>query len=96
MTSFNSKSPEQRPPNRPPNRPESSVGMSGGLIRPYPAGSAAGSRVIRSKPVQKNWDEDDGHDYCTGDDDLADAQAVKRQARLSSCISANFCPPILG
>jgi tRNA-specific 2-thiouridylase len=52
------------------------VGMSGGVD------SSVSALLLQQQGYQveglfmKNWDEDDGTDYCTAMDDLADAQAV--------------------
>lgn len=52
------------------------VGMSGGVD------SSVSALLLQQQGYQvqglfmKNWDEDDGTDYCTAKDDLADAQAV--------------------
>ena len=52
------------------------VGMSGGVD------SSVSALLLQQQGYQveglfmKNWDEDDGTEYCTAKDDLADAQAV--------------------
>lgn len=52
------------------------VGMSGGVD------SSVAALLLKQQGYQveglfmKNWDEDDGTEYCTAKDDLADAQAV--------------------
>ena len=52
------------------------VGMSGGVD------SSVSALLLMEQGYQveglfmKNWDEDDGTEYCTAMDDLADAQAV--------------------
>ena len=52
------------------------VGMSGGVD------SSVSALLLKQQGYQveglfmKNWDEDDGSEYCTAKDDLADAQAV--------------------
>jgi tRNA-specific 2-thiouridylase len=52
------------------------VGMSGGVD------SSVSALLLQQQGYQveglfmKNWDEDDGSEYCTAKDDLADAQAV--------------------
>ena len=65
------------------------VGMSGGVD------SSVSALLLQQQGYQveglfmKNWDEDDGTEYCTAKDDLADAQAVADKL----CIhlhSANF------
>ncbi|AKH69665.1 tRNA (5-methylaminomethyl-2-thiouridylate)-methyltransferase [Spongiibacter sp. IMCC21906] len=61
------------------NTPENTriiVGMSGGVD------SSISALLLQQQGYQveglfmKNWDEDDGTEYCTAKDDLADAQAV--------------------
>ena len=52
------------------------VGMSGGVD------SSVSALLLREQGFQveglfmKNWEEDDGTEYCTAKEDLADAQAV--------------------
>ncbi|MDX1589197.1 MAG: tRNA 2-thiouridine(34) synthase MnmA [Oleiphilaceae bacterium] len=63
-----------RPDN--PSPPHVIVGMSGGVD------SSVSALLLQQQGYRveglfmKNWDEDDGTDYCTAMDDLADAQAV--------------------
>lgn len=58
------------------NKPTVIVGMSGGVD------SSVSALLLQQQGYQveglfmKNWDEDDGTEYCTAKDDLADAQAV--------------------
>lgn len=59
-----------------PSRRKVIVGMSGGVD------SSVSALLLQQQGFQveglfmKNWDEDDGTEYCTAKDDLADAQAV--------------------
>ena len=56
------------------------VGMSGGVD------SSVSAYLLMQQGYQveglfmKNWDEDDGTEYCTAKEDLADAQQVVRSA----------------
>ncbi|WP_261841073.1 tRNA 2-thiouridine(34) synthase MnmA [Aliamphritea ceti] len=65
------------------------VGMSGGVD------SSVSALLLQQQGYQveglfmKNWDEDDGTDYCTAMDDLADAQAVCDKLGLT-LHTANF------
>lgn len=65
------------------------VGMSGGVD------SSVSALLLQQQGYQveglfmKNWDEDDGTDYCTAMDDLADAQAVSDKLGLK-LHTANF------
>jgi tRNA-specific 2-thiouridylase len=65
------------------------VGMSGGVD------SSVSARLLIQQGYQveglfmKNWDEDDGTDYCTAKDDLADAQAVSDKLGIK-LHTANF------
>ena len=58
------------------NKPKVIVGMSGGVD------SSVSALVLQQQGYDveglfmKNWDEDDGTEYCTAKQDLADAQAV--------------------
>jgi tRNA-specific 2-thiouridylase len=60
----------------PTNHQKVIVGMSGGVD------SSVSALLLQQQGYQveglfmKNWDEDDGTEYCTAKDDLADAQAV--------------------
>ncbi|MGB0205259.1 MAG: tRNA 2-thiouridine(34) synthase MnmA [Neptuniibacter sp.] len=59
-----------------PSKTKVIVGMSGGVD------SSVSALLLQQQGYQveglfmKNWDEDDGTEYCTAKDDLADAQAV--------------------
>ena len=63
-------------PNNPPQSTRVIVGMSGGVD------SSVAALLLQQQGYQveglfmKNWDEDDGTEYCTAMADLADAQAV--------------------
>lgn len=65
------------------------VGMSGGVD------SSVSALLLQQQGYQveglfmKNWDEDDGTEYCTAKDDLADAQAVADKLGIT-LHSANF------
>ena len=65
------------------------VGMSGGVD------SSVAALLLRDQGYRveglfmKNWDEDDGTDYCTAKEDLADAQAVAASLGIK-LHSANF------
>jgi tRNA-uridine 2-sulfurtransferase len=65
------------------------VGMSGGVD------SSVAALLLQEQGFQveglfmKNWDEDDGTEYCTAKDDLADAQAVADKLGIT-LHSANF------
>ncbi|MDG2136967.1 MAG: tRNA 2-thiouridine(34) synthase MnmA [Luminiphilus sp.] len=65
------------------------VGMSGGVD------SSVSALLLKEQGYQveglfmKNWDEDDGTDYCTAKEDLADAQAVAASLGIK-LHSANF------
>ena len=65
------------------------VGMSGGVDSSVAAMLLidAGYRV--EGLFMKNWEEDDGTEYCTAKEDLADAQAVADQLGIR-LHSANF------
>lgn len=52
------------------------VGMSGGVDSSVSAALLLEQGYQVEGLFMKNWDEDDGTDYCTAKDDLADAQAV--------------------
>ena len=65
------------------------VGMSGGVD------SSVAALLLRDQGyrveglLMKNWDEDDGTDYCTVKEDLADSQAVAASLGIK-LHSANF------
>ncbi|MFT4862171.1 MAG: tRNA-specific 2-thiouridylase [Pseudohongiellaceae bacterium] len=65
------------------------VGMSGGVD------SSVAAHLLKAQGHQvtglfmKNWDEDDGTEYCTAKDDLADAQAVCDSLGIE-LLTANF------
>ena len=65
------------------------VGMSGGVD------SSVSALLLIQQGYQveglfmKNWDEDDGTEYCTALDDLADAQAVCDKLQIT-LHKANF------
>jgi len=65
-----------RPTNKPPAQTKVIVGMSGGVD------SSVSALLLMQQGYQveglfmKNWDEDDGTEYCTAKEDLADAQKV--------------------
>jgi len=65
------------------------VGMSGGVD------SWGAAHLLKAQGHQvtglfmKNWDEDDGTEYCTAKDDLADAQAVCDSLNIE-LLTANF------
>ena len=52
------------------------VGMSGGVDSSVSAALLLEQGYQVEGLFMKNWDEDDGTEYCTAKDDLADAQAV--------------------
>ena len=52
------------------------VGMSGGVDSSVTALLCLEKGYQVEGLFMKNWDEDDGTDYCTAMEDLADAQAV--------------------
>ncbi|MEH6626189.1 MAG: tRNA 2-thiouridine(34) synthase MnmA [Motiliproteus sp.] len=52
------------------------VGMSGGVDSSVSALLLQQQGYLVEGLFMKNWDEDDGTDYCTAKDDLADAQAI--------------------
>ena len=65
------------------------VGMSGGVD------SSVAAHLLKAQGHQvtglfmKNWDEDDGTEYCTAKEDLADAQAVCESLGIQ-LLTANF------
>ena len=56
--------------------PQVIVGMSGGVDSSVSALRLLEQGYAVSGLFMKNWDEDDGTEYCTAKDDLADAQSV--------------------
>ncbi len=84
MTSFNSKAPEQTP-----EQTRVIVGMSGGVDSSVSAALLLEQGYQVEGLFMKNWDEDDGTDYCTAMDDLADAQAVSDKLGIK-LHTANF------
>ena len=52
------------------------VGMSGGVDSSVTALLLQQQGYVVEGLFMKNWDEDDGTDYCTAREDLSDAQAV--------------------
>ncbi|MGP5553767.1 tRNA 2-thiouridine(34) synthase MnmA [Psychrobacter celer] len=59
-----------------PNTKRVIVGMSGGVDSSVSAVLLQQAGFIVEGLFMKNWEEDDGTEYCTAMDDLADAQAV--------------------
>ena len=70
------------------------VGMSGGVD------SSVSALLLREQGYRveglfmKNWEEDDGTEYCTAKEDFADAQAVAD--KLGSPCTAPISPPSTG
>lgn len=67
------------------------VGMSGGVDSSVAALLLQQQGYIVEGLFMKNWDEDDGTDYCTAKVDLADAQAVADRLGIR-LHTANFAP----
>ena len=65
------------------------VGMSGGVDSSVSAALLLEQGYQVEGLFMKNWDEDDGTDYCTAMDDLADAQAVSDKLGIK-LHTANF------
>lgn len=65
------------------------VGMSGGVDSSVSALLLQQQGYLVEGLFMKNWDEDDGTEYCTAKDDLADAQAVCDKLNIP-LHSANF------
>ena len=65
------------------------VGMSGGVDSSVTAALLIEQGYQVEGLFMKNWDEDDGTDYCTAKEDLADAQAVAASLGIK-LHSANF------
>ena len=61
---------------RPPSGQKVIVGMSGGVDSSVSAWLLMQQGYAVEGLFMKNWEEDDGTDYCTAREDLADAQAV--------------------
>lgn len=61
---------------KPPSQTTVIVGMSGGVDSSVSAALLLEQGYQVEGLFMKNWDEDDGTDYCTAKEDLADAQAV--------------------
>ena len=61
---------------RPPSGQKVIVGMSGGVDSSVSAWLLMQKGYAVEGLFMKNWEEDDGTDYCTAREDLADAQAV--------------------
>jgi len=65
------------------------VGMSGGVDSSVTAALLIEQGYQVEGLFMKNWDEDDGTEYCTAMDDLADAQAVADRLNIT-LHTANF------
>jgi tRNA-specific 2-thiouridylase len=65
------------------------VGMSGGVDSSVSALLLQQQGYLVEGLFMKNWDEDDGTEYCTAKDDLADAQAIADKLGIK-LHSANF------
>ena len=65
------------------------VGLSGGVDSSVTAMVLQALGCDVAALFMKNWDEDDGTDYCTAKQDLADAQAVADQLGIP-LHTANF------
>ncbi|UAW99893.1 tRNA 2-thiouridine(34) synthase MnmA [Halopseudomonas nanhaiensis] len=65
------------------------VGMSGGVDSSVSAALLLEQGYQVEGLFMKNWDEDDGTDYCTAKEDLADAQAVSDRLGIK-LHTANF------
>ncbi|TVP92953.1 MAG: tRNA 2-thiouridine(34) synthase MnmA [Pseudomonadaceae bacterium] len=65
------------------------VGMSGGVDSSVSAALLLEQGYQVEGLFMKNWDEDDGTEYCTAKDDLADAQAVADRLGIT-LHTANF------
>lgn len=65
------------------------VGMSGGVDSSVAAALLKRQGYCVTGMFMKNWEEDDGTEYCTAKDDLADAQSVCDQLEIP-LLTANF------
>ena len=65
------------------------VGMSGGVDSSVSAALLLEQGYLVEGLFMKNWDEDDGTEYCTAREDLADAQAVSDRLGIK-LHTANF------
>jgi tRNA-specific 2-thiouridylase len=65
------------------------VGMSGGVDSSVTAALLLEQGYLVEGLFMKNWDEDDGTEYCTAKEDLADAQAVADRLGIT-LHTANF------
>ncbi|WP_150301590.1 tRNA 2-thiouridine(34) synthase MnmA [Pseudomonas profundi] len=75
--------------NRTPNQTRVIVGMSGGVDSSVSAALLLEQGFQVEGLFMKNWDEDDGTEYCTAREDLADAQAVSDRLGIK-LHTANF------
>ena len=73
----------------PTTKPKVIVGMSGGVDSSVSALLLLQQGYAVEGLFMKNWDEDDGTEYCTAKDDLADAEAVCRKLGIT-LHTANF------
>ena len=67
------------------------VGMSGGVDSSVAALLLKKKGFLVEGLFMKNWDEDDGTDYCTAMQDLQDAEAVCKKLGIK-LNTANFAP----
>ncbi|PKM04882.1 MAG: tRNA 2-thiouridine(34) synthase MnmA [Gammaproteobacteria bacterium HGW-Gammaproteobacteria-6] len=74
---------------KPPSQTRVIVGMSGGVDSSVSAALLLEQGYQVEGLFMKNWDEDDGTEYCTAMDDLADAQAVSDKLGIT-LHTANF------
>ena len=73
----------------PPSQTRVIVGMSGGVDSSVSAALLLEQGYQVEGLFMKNWDEDDGTEYCTAKEDLADAQAVSDKLGIK-LHTANF------